>query len=66
MNMQMKTRLKRLEKEYFPEAKRKGIYWGEVVFCAAFGKTYEGREDSAPPILLREYKRLSIQFKVTR
>ena len=57
MNRQMKTRLKRLEKEYFPEAGRRGTSMGELIFCAAFGKTYEGREDSAPPILLREYNR---------
>ena len=66
MKMQLKTRLKRLEQEYFPEAKSNSYSAGEIVFCLAFLDTYEGREDSAPPILLREYKRLSIQFKVTR
>ena len=57
MKMRLKTRLKRLEKEYFPEAKSNSYSAGELVFCLAFHQVYEGREDSAPPILLRECNR---------
>ena len=57
MKMQLKTRLKRLEQEYFPKAKSNSYSMGEIMFSLAFHQVYEGRQDSAPKILLREYNR---------
>ena len=56
--MNIKSRLERLEREYFPDSKRTLYHLGELEFVLAFGQVYEGREDSAPQILRGAYKRL--------
>jgi hypothetical protein len=59
-SVQTKKRLKRLELEYFPKRQPYILefHMPDLIFCAGFGATYEGRLDSAPSILLQEYRRL--------
>ena len=61
--MQIKKRLERLEREYFPESEGQGIQWVELDFYVAFGNKYDGRKDSAPAFLRRAYDRLEERLR---